>query len=166
VTYIGPAGAWDAIAAAGGDWDVTTMVAIAGAESGWDTTARSSTNDWGLLQINLDAWPELFQRYQWDDPGQNAQMAHHVWLQQGYRAWVTYWQGTYRRYLDQAAAASGGGGGVSDAAYYGAPISDTPDWSGWDFSQRVSASGKNLFDGFASMSYQGSAIRSLIWVWG
>lgn len=165
MAYIGPAAAAGAIRDAGTDWDITVMTAIAGAESGWDTAAISPTHDYGLMQININAWPELFQSYRWDDASQNAQMGHHVWVQQGYRAWTTYTSGAYLKYMDQAAAAAGN----PSPPPSGLPGGDTPtiteDWSGWDFSERVSLSAAAFRDALGTMNAHGSAIRSFLSDW-
>lgn len=105
------------------NWDAQIMIAIAGAESSWDTTATSATNDFGLWQINNQAWPELFAHYNWWDPHDNAAMMNHVWIKQGYNAWTTYWQGQYRAYMDAAAQALGATGGATYGGGGGTPPS-------------------------------------------
>lgn len=97
----------------GHSWDAVIMVAIAGAESSWRTDATSATNDYGIWQINNQAWPGLFSKYNWWDPHDNLLMMDHVWGIQGYHAWTTYWQGQYLAYMDQArnAVAQAGGQG-------------------------------------------------------
>lgn len=113
------------------NYDRTIMVAIAGAESSWNTTAVSATNDYGLWQINNQAWPGLFRDYNWWDPLDNAKMMNHVLLRQGITAWTTYTSGAYKRYWYQAqnAVQQAGGGGYSGGSpappgaggYSGAP---------------------------------------------
>lgn len=163
MAYIGPAAAAAAIQAAGTDWDVVVMTAIAGAESGWDTAAISPTHDYGLMQVNINAWPELFQNYQWSDPGQNAQMGHHVWTIQGYRAWTTYTSGAYRKYLGQAQDAVG----QAASAPEGLTSADTPappeDWAGWDYSWRVELARDNWWQALVNMSSYGSVIQNMLY---
>lgn len=160
MTYVGPGQAWASADAVGGNWDVVTMVAIAGAESGWDTTAISYTNDYGLWQINHDVWTGLFNDYTWDNADDNAKMAYYVWQQQGYRAWVTYQTGAYRQYLSQAQDAAGssgnggGGGGATES------VVQPQDWAGWDYSGRVSSTGLTFLQAFNRMNDYGSVIRS------
>lgn len=165
MTYIGPKGAWDAIVAAGTDWDVVTMVAISGAESGYDTEAVSPTHDFGLLQINHDAWGELFGQFDWRDPYANAEMGHHVWQQQGLTAWVTYNTGDYRAHLAEAQGAAGGGGLTGGAGFVGGGNVQQNDWAGWDFSSRVSMSGRNFLQAFTQLSYQGTYAQWLYDNW-
>lgn len=97
------------------NYDRTIMVAIAGAESRWNTTATSTTNDYGLWQINNQAWPGLFREYNWWDPLDNAKMMNHVLLTQGITAWTTYTSGAYRDFWStaQQAVQQAGGGGYS-----------------------------------------------------
>lgn len=137
MAYIGPGPAWAAIHAVGGDWDEVVMTAIAGAESGWNTTAISYTNDYGLLQINLDVWPELFKLGDWRNAVDNAAMGYRVWKRQGYRAWVTYWQGSYRQHLDAARAAAGSSAAVPAGPDTSPAQVGYGDWAGWDFSERI-----------------------------
>lgn len=165
MTYIGPQAVANALAAAGSDWDVGLMTAISGAESGWDTTAISPTHDYGIMQININAWPELFQQYTWDDPGDNAKMAYHVWKIQGYRAWTTYTSGAYLHYLDQGRAAAGSTGeGESGLSGSDQPV-QTADWAGWDFSERIRMTAAAFNEGFSAMNEIGSGIRSLLDYW-
>lgn len=83
-------------------WNIRTMLMIAGAESSWRHAATNrNTNgstDFGMWQINNHAWPELFNRFQWDSPRGNAGMASVVYQKQGIRAWVTHNTGAYLRY--------------------------------------------------------------------
>lgn len=131
MTYIGPEGAARVLNGYHRPaWDAVTMVAIAGAESTWRTDAISPTNDYGVWQINSQAWPELFRNYRWYDPVDNAAMMNHVYNVQGVHAWSTYNQGLHLRFMAQARAAveavfgqtytgggsapPGGGGGAVD----------------------------------------------------
>lgn len=160
MAYIGPGAAWAAIHAVGGDWDEVIMTAIAGAESGWNTTAISYTNDYGLLQINLDVWPQLFKLGDWRNAVDNAAMGYRVWKIQGYRAWVTYNTGDYRKHLDQARAASGSTAPIPAGPDTSPEQVGTGDWSGWDFSDRIRitalwhrAPNAFLWDGARSLDY-------------
>lgn len=95
----GIAAAYGAITGNGfGDWDIRTMLMIAGAESSYNPTAISSTNDYGVWQINSHYWPQLFREYDWTDVVQNNKMAHVVWKAQGNSGWSTYKSGAYLRY--------------------------------------------------------------------
>lgn len=113
------------------NWDAQIMIAIAGAESTWRTDAISPTHDYGVWQINIAAWPELFSRYNWWDPHDNLLMMNHVWSIQGYRAWTTYTGGQYLQYMAVAAQALGGAGGATYGGGGGTPPSGpsggTPD---------------------------------------
>lgn len=159
--YIGPRGAWDAIVAAGTDWDPVIMTAIAGAESGWTTNAISVTDDYGFLQVNIRFWGELFRQFQWDNAWDNAQMAHHVWKIQGNRAWSTYNDGSYRAYLDKARAAAGGNGQTSGGSDNGPIDVGTGDWAGWDYSIRTSYTGQYLQMSARVLQDHANAINSL-----
>jgi hypothetical protein len=101
--YVGPeqTAAW-VIRVGDYDWDPVVMVAIAGAESGWNTDAISPTNDYGLFQINRTVWAFLFDLYNWRDGLENTVMAYYVWRRQGYSAWTVYNTGPYLRFIDIA----------------------------------------------------------------
>lgn len=165
MTYIGPQAVANALAAAGSDWDIGVMTAVSGAESSWDTTAISPTHDYGIMQININAWPELFQQYTWDDPGDNAKMAYHVWKIQGYRAWTTYTSGAYLRYLDQGRAAAGGTGEVESGLTGAAEPVQTADWAGWDFSVRINLTAAGLKTAAVTLNQWGPLFRDLMGNW-
>lgn len=55
-----------------------TMTSIALAESGGDSAHRGSEDSRGLWQINVEAHPELAERYDLDDPLGNAQAAYEL----------------------------------------------------------------------------------------
>ena len=124
------------------------MVAIAGAESGWDPTARGDYgrdpgyglcdgySSWGLWQIHnvhaayltqvsgtsspcgWAAW--LF------NPAHNAQAAASVWRSQGLTAWTSYTNGAWRQYLPAAEAAFGQTAGGAAPSPAPAPSATVP----------------------------------------
>jgi soluble lytic murein transglycosylase-like protein len=81
-------------------WDVHIAIAVMQAESGCNPTSLSQTADRGLMQINavhadmvngnLNA---LF------DPATNIQVAHRVYLSQGWKGWSAYNNGSYLKFL-------------------------------------------------------------------
>ena len=88
---------------------ISTMVAIAKAESGWDPKAVNTANsngsrDDGLFQINTvhkgNSW------YPTDpyDPQQSANAAYAIWQGAGqtYRDWSVYNSGAYKQFLQPA----------------------------------------------------------------
>jgi hypothetical protein len=92
----------------GGFWgdDLLIAVAVAKAESGWNTTARYTTSQEdsiGLWQINTYAHPQypvsslMNQDY-------NAQAAFEVFHNAGYHwtPWTTYTRGTYLQFMGDA----------------------------------------------------------------
>lgn len=101
------------------------MIAIAGAESGWDDASEGDWGDggstcdgstsWGLWQIHNvhSTWlinatgstnPCVWQ--QWlSTPTNNAQAALAIYEGQGLTAWTTYQTGAYKQYLSQAQTA-------------------------------------------------------------
>lgn len=135
--------------------DLTTMVAIAKGESGWNTSAyngKNKDNSYGLWQINMigsmgparrqafgiSSNEELF------DPYVNARAAMQIFKSQGWKAWTVHSRGLYKKHLPaaqqavQAAAASGykyqpgGGTGTFNPQYAagpdtGMPPNDRPD---------------------------------------
>jgi hypothetical protein len=82
------------------NWDVHIALAVMQAESGCNPTSLSQTSDRGLMQINavhadmvngnLNA---LF------DPATNIQVAHRVYLSQGWKGWSAYNNGSYLKFL-------------------------------------------------------------------
>jgi len=71
------------------------MVAIAGAESGYNPANISGPNsdgshDYGLWQINDKANADVIRAGTWNDPNSNAQMAMKIYKRQGLCAWSTY----------------------------------------------------------------------------
>lgn len=74
--------------------DIKTAVAIAYAESKFDTSAQGTNNngthDWGLFQINDVHKPTTAEKIQ---PLANTKKAFSVYKQQGWGAWATYNRG-------------------------------------------------------------------------
>lgn len=87
--------------------DLVIAVAVAGAESSYQPTVRNSIGASGLWQILERAHPDLFARYDWRDPAQNAVMAHAVWGAAGksWTPWTTWTSGAYRSHLAEAGEA-------------------------------------------------------------
>jgi hypothetical protein len=87
--------------------DLVIAVAVAGAESSYNPLARNSIGASGLWQILQSAHPDLFSRYNWHVPAQNAAMAYSVWQAAGrsWRPWTTWTGGDYVRFLPAARAA-------------------------------------------------------------
>jgi hypothetical protein len=110
--------------------DAPTASAVGLAESSGRTDAISPTNDYGVMQINRSAHPELFQQYIWNDPAQNMKMAFIVYQQAGnsFRPWSTFKSGRYRLFLGQTGSANGGGvlTGAGAGGALGTTIADTP----------------------------------------
>lgn len=77
---------WRGLVAAYGGWDVDRMLRIMACESGGSPTAKNPRSSaTGLFQIMASIWHDGRDLY---DPGVNVDVAHHVWTQQGYAAWV------------------------------------------------------------------------------
>lgn len=91
--------------------EANTAAAVALAESAGRTDAVSPTHDYGVMQINMSAHPELFRQYAWNDPAQNMKMAFVVWTQAGgsWSPWSTYKSGRYKMYIGQTGSANGSG---------------------------------------------------------
>jgi hypothetical protein len=86
--------------------DLRIAVAVAKAESGWNTSSRYITqqeDSRGLWQINTYAHPDLGKKNLYD-PAINAAAARTVFRNAGNRwtPWTTYTRGTYLQYLDDA----------------------------------------------------------------
>jgi hypothetical protein len=77
---------------------------VAGAESSYNPLARNSIGASGLWQILQSAHLDLFARYDWRDPAQNAAMAHSVWHTAG-DSWIPWTSGAYLSHLSEARAA-------------------------------------------------------------
>lgn len=87
------------------DWDANIMIAIAKAENGyrwhgWREDAfninDNDTIDAGIFQINSVHGYSLKELVNHES---NIKAAYEVWLKQGYNAWVAYWNGAYKEYL-------------------------------------------------------------------
>lgn len=83
---------------------ITTMTAIAGAESSYSNAIQQgepyATTGWGTWQITPgDSVPSVGVDLALLDLVTNARAALVKWRSQGYRAWTTYTNGVYRRYL-------------------------------------------------------------------
>jgi Lysozyme like domain len=94
--------------------DLVVAVAVAGAESSYNPLARNSIGASGLWQILESAHPDLFARYHWQDPAQNAVMAYSVWRAAGgsWTPWTTWTGGSYLQYLSAARIAVAAVGGT------------------------------------------------------
>lgn len=84
--------------------DLRVAVAIAGAESSYRPDASLTFHGEhmrGLWQINDGAHAALVASGNWQDPADNARMAHQVWLDAGksWTPWSTYNSGSYKRFL-------------------------------------------------------------------
>jgi hypothetical protein len=96
-------------------------VAVAGAESGWRSTAthrnRDGSTDFGLWQIN-SVHADVFASGDWRDPYANARMAHAVWTRAGrsWAPWTTYTSGAYQAYIGTAGSAGRAASVAGDAA--------------------------------------------------
>ena len=98
--------------------DAVTAVAIAGAESGYrPTAANTSSTARGLWQIMLSYHRHRFRGADWSNPAANARVAHALWSESGWRPWVTYTSGAYRKHLPEArAAVTAAQGGIRTVA--------------------------------------------------
>lgn len=77
---------WRGLVASYPGWDVDRMLRIMDCESGgnpWAKNPRSSAT--GLFQVMASIWHDGRDLY---DPYVNIDVAHYVWTEQGYRAWV------------------------------------------------------------------------------
>jgi hypothetical protein len=93
-----------AAAAAGFDAHLDTMVAIAGAESSWSNAIQLgqpyATTGWGCWQITPgNSVPSVAVDLGLLDLYANARAARVKFDTQGLRAWTTYTNGVYRKYL-------------------------------------------------------------------
>lgn len=100
-------------------WNTAENIAIATAtaigESGKgdpklaDTEAQNPAGAYGLWQIFKPAHPELFKKYNWSNPADNAKMAFIIWADAGgsWKPWVIYTTGIYLQYLDRGRKAAG-----------------------------------------------------------
>lgn len=100
-------------------WNSAENIAIATAvaigESGKgdpklaDTEAVNPAGAYGLWQIFKPAHGELFKRYNWRNPSDNAKMAFIIWADAGgsWKPWVIYTSGVYLTYLSRGRKAAG-----------------------------------------------------------
>lgn len=105
----------------------TEAVAVAFAESSGRSDVRNSIGASGLWQILESAHPDLFRKYNWRNPRDNAEMAYRVYVDAGrsWSPWVAYTNGSYRIYMKRAGRAIGNpaappsspGSGVSAAGF-------------------------------------------------
>lgn len=96
-----------------------TIVAIAGAESGWRSDAVGDQGtSFGLTQVHLPAHPQ-YTAEQMFDPVQNMAAAWEIsGGGQNWHPWTTFNTGAYQQYLPEAqqTVETGGGAGVVQAA--------------------------------------------------
>jgi hypothetical protein len=83
--------------------------AVAMAESSGNSNAinhnSNGSTDYGLWQINsVHSGQFGTPGSRWLDPVYNAQMAHTLWKSQGFRPWVTYNNGAYKKYNSGSSA--------------------------------------------------------------
>ncbi len=88
--------------------NLTVSVAIALAESGGNTAAKSSTNDYGLWQINYPAHASLgYSKDQLLRPDINAKAMYTISSGgTNWHPWTTYQSGAYQKYMATAQAAT------------------------------------------------------------
>lgn len=94
------------------DWDINTMTAISMAESGCNASKNNLTStethigydgnvvcvgSYGALQVGCVH--KLGDVASLNNLDVNVDVAHSVWLKQGYNSWTTYSNGKYLRYL-------------------------------------------------------------------
>lgn len=118
---------------------LVTAVAIAKAESSWNSGARNvtpSTGDdsHGLWQINIrpEANPQYGPAQRLYDPAANAQAMWEIYDAWGktWKAWSTFNRGTYRLYLNEARTAASGIGNTGVTANETAPgVPPTPQFT-------------------------------------
>jgi hypothetical protein len=118
--------------------DAQKASAVGLAESAGNPNAISPTHDYGIMQINISAHPELFHQYIWSEPAQNMKMAFIVYQQahNSFSPWSTYKSGRYLIYMGQTGSANGSGvvagAGAGGALGLGTtdPLATAPDASG------------------------------------
>lgn len=159
MAYIGPSKTYELVKLQSNRWDWQIMTAIAGAESGWNSTAKSPTDDWGLFQINRYWHPQLFRQFNWADPYQNTIMAYVVWSSQHYAAWSTYTSGAYLKYMDEAGTGGGRASGLPNGeADFGA-VGGTPSAAGVDYSNKVQHTGARGQEAFRTIHLYGQYLQ-------
>lgn len=81
-------------------WNTSVAMAIMQAESGCNPTASSPTHDHGLMQINEVHLAMVDNDVsKLNDPATNVRVAYAIYSDAGWRAWSTYTNGAYQRYL-------------------------------------------------------------------
>lgn len=87
--------------------DLVIAVAVAGAESSYDPLVRNSIGASGLWQILQRVHQDLFARYDWRQPADNAAMAFSVFTAAGrsWLPWTTWTSGAYLSHLAGARSA-------------------------------------------------------------
>lgn len=116
-------------------------IAVAMAESGGNPNAtnknRNGSTDYGLFQIN-SIHGSLVVGKNWSDPVENARMALKLYKDSGWKPWVAYNSGSYRKNLDAAAKGAQESRGGGSAAL---PPETGPDLSGYELHPYADASG-------------------------
>lgn len=90
---------------------IPTMVAIGGAESGWNVSAVSpendnGTKDFGWLQVNSVHGADEARLT--SDPVYTARVAYQIYKEQGLGAWSTYNNGAYKSFMGETPNAQPG----------------------------------------------------------
>lgn len=157
-----------AAAAAGfPDKELVTAVAVAIAESSLNETAThrnaNGSIDYGLWQINsVHGYPEL-SNGQWKNPTVNAQLAHQVWLKQGWNAWAVHNPvnvagfGRYQlaRPIAVAAVAAAGKPGGAGSGIVGTP---------GDLGNALAPGAGALVGGLPGVQLAGDTVSALRWI--
>jgi hypothetical protein len=73
------------------DWDCETAVAIAIAESGLNPSAKSPTNDHGVMQLNGKKIYDVIA---------NIDEAYRMYERRGFQPWAVYNSGKYKKYIN------------------------------------------------------------------
>lgn len=146
--------------------DLTTAVAVALAESGGNAashTVDSDDDSYGLWQINMKGslGPSRLKQFNLKnanellDPNVNAKAAHIVFVEHGWKAWGAYTNGSYKKFVTQAASAKAVNNAnrtpEQEAAAMAASRNDaTPD--GLDIGSSLNAIGDTLFKGASGIA--------------
>lgn len=103
--------------------NIPTAVAIIYAEHGGKVDASAYTvtspankdgsHDLGLMQINDKANADILKTGDWKDPTVNAKMGLAIFNRQGWKAWSTYNDGSYKKYLTDGQQAFSNAGGTN-----------------------------------------------------
>jgi hypothetical protein len=105
-----------------------TLTAVSGAESGFGRSTISPPNkdgsrDHGVFQVNDKAWPQ-FKNVAAQPLQTQAAIAAHIYNTQGLKAWSTYNNGAYKKYLDPNAPVASSGAPPAAAPAPAAPSSN------------------------------------------